>query len=437
MIARATGSLWALIGLVTVVVSGEQKTIAERLKARLTTSESQRHAFAILRLVWPNLVLSQPFIKAYPNTGTVVVTRASDVVEILDREADFAVVYEPKMRAITGGENFFLGMQDSAAYQRDTSNMRLAVRRDDLANILVPLAARLSAEIVAAASGRIDLPAAMTCRLPVLLVGEYFGTPGPSERQMIDWCEKLFWYLFIDLAGEKRVTDAALQAAQEFCAYLDATIAARKAHPDGRDDILGRCLTMQAAGLPGMDDISIRNNLFGLLIGFVPTIPKACANALAQLLARPQALAHAHRAALANNDSAVGASTFEALRFDPINPLIYRRAVRDTTVANGTVRGRSIPKGSMVMAANLSAMFDPLKVDDPDAFRTDRPWGDYMLWGHGMHTCFGAHINQAVMPQILKPLLARKHLRRASGAAGNMDFAGTPFPAHWHLEFES
>jgi cytochrome P450 len=90
----------------------------------------------------------------------------------------------------------------------------------------------------------------------------------------------------------------------------------------------------------------------------------------------------------------------------------------------------------MVMASNLSAMFDPLAVPSPNAFRTDRPWETYILWGTGMHACFGAHLNRANLPAILKPLLAKKNLRRAAGAAGKIDQAGTPFPVHLHLEFD-
>jgi len=48
-----------------------------------------------------------------------------------------------------------------------------------------------------------------------------------------------------------------------------------------------------------------------------------------------------------------------------------------------------------------------------------------------MHTCFGAYINAAVMPVILKPLLAKPGLRRAPGAAGHIDGGGTPFPQHF------
>jgi hypothetical protein len=92
--------------------------------------------------------------------------RHDDVVDIVSRDADFEVVYEPRMREITGGENFFLGMQDSSPYTRNVSNMRLAVRRDDVCNIIAPFAARKAAEFVAASDGRIDVPRDLTLRVP-------------------------------------------------------------------------------------------------------------------------------------------------------------------------------------------------------------------------------------------------------------------------------
>ena len=130
------------------------------------------------------------------------------------------------------------------------------------------------------------------------------------------------------------------------------------------------------------------------------------------------------------DDALLAAYLFEALRFDPVNPIIYRRAVQDTEIARGTLRARRIPAGTMVLASNLSAMFDPLAVETPESFRTDRPWRDYMLWGYGMHSCFGAHINRVVIPQMLKPLLALPGLRRADGADGEVDGGGSPFPQH-------
>jgi cytochrome P450 len=106
--------------------------------------------------------------------------------------------------------------------------------------------------------------------------------------------------------------------------------------------------------------------------------------------------------------------------------------LRDTYVAAGTLRARHIAKDTLVMAANLSAMFDPLEVPDAASFRADRPWETYILWGYGMHRCFGAHINRAVIPAILKPLLARSSLRPTSAG---IDTGGTPFPVHFEVEF--
>jgi cytochrome P450 len=414
---------------------GGNGPVQDRLKAALTAPSSQVSVFAVLRVFAPNIVLGTKFITAYDNSGTAIVTRYEDVKEVLRRDDDFAVVYEPRMRTITGGNNFFLGMADTPEYTRDTSFMRLAMRREDVETVIRPFAAARAADLVGAAVGRIDVPQDLTLRVPAQLVGTYFGTPGPSEQEAIAWTTIMFWYLFIDLGADPVVIAEATQAAQQCRDYLDATIRERKAAGVAVDDVLGRCLAMQQTQAPGNDDLAIRNNLIGLMIGAVPTTSKAAVQALDQLLDRPETLAGAHEAARDGDDARLAAYVFEALRFNPVNPLIYRRAIRAATIARSTLRATTIPAGTMVLAANLSAMFDPLQLASPNSFRVDRPWDDYILWGDGLHTCFGAHVNRALIPTILKPLLAKRGLRRAAGAAGQIDTGGTPFPAHLVVEF--
>lgn len=402
----------------------------------LKDPRAQRISLRSLRAFLPNLVLSKPLVTAYPNTGTAIVTRYQDVVEVLDRNADFEVVYEPKMRAITGGENFFLGMQDTALYERDVSNLRLVMRRDDVAAIVEPAARRLAEQLVAKQTNRIDVPKDLSLLVPTAIVTDYFGIAGAENNALIDWATLMFWYLFIDLAGDPAITSKAFDAAASCRSAIDAAIVSRKAADVAKDDVLGRCLVLQKANQPGMDDLGIRNYLIGLVIGAIPTISKACVQALDQLLDRPQALQSAHAAAREGDNALLAAHVFEAFRFNPVNPVIYRRAACDATIAAGSLRARKITKGTMVLASNLSAMFDPLKIEAPESFRIDRPWGDYMLWGYGMHTCFGAHINRAVMPAILKPLLVKPGLRRAAGNAGRIDTGGTPFPQHFSVEWD-
>ncbi|PNE12690.1 MAG: cytochrome [Beijerinckiaceae bacterium] len=410
------------------------------LKAKLAAASQDprflRLAFRALRAFLPNLRVRYKFGSAYPNNGTALVTRHDDVIEVLDRNADFEVVYEPRMRAITGGENFFLGMQDTALYQRDVSNMRLAMRRDDVAAIVEPLARRLAEKLVAEKAGRIDVPPELSLPVPTAIVTDYFGVTGAPDGDLMHWATLMFRYLFSDVRADPVLDKDALDAAAACRSVIDAAIAKRKASGERKDDVLGRCLVMQAAGLPGMDDLGIRNNLIGLVIGAIPTISKAAVQALDQLLDRPEALVSAEQAAHDGNDALFAAHVFEAFRFNPVNPFKFRRAARDTTIAAGHFRARKIPKDTMVLAANLSAMFDPLKIEAPESFRTDRPWGDYMLWGYGLHGCFGAYINAAVLPAILKPLVMKPGLRRAAGEAGQIATGGTGFPQHFVVEWE-
>ena len=103
--------------------------------------------------------------------------------------------------------------------------------------------------------------------------------------------------------------------AAEFRAYLVEAVRARTARSTTADDVLNRCLAMQTAGLPGMDDLGIRNNLIGLIIGAIPTTSKAAVQALDQLLDRPDALAGAQQAARDGDDDLLARYVFEALRF--------------------------------------------------------------------------------------------------------------------------
>lgn len=96
------------------------------------------------------------------------------------------------------------------------------------------------------------------------------------------------------------------------------------------------------------------------------------------------------RAWLANDLYAVQRSTQEALRCRPCNPMIHRRALRDTVIG-----GQAIDEGTRVLLATISANADPLAYgDDAAAFQPRRsypqgmpPYG--MSFGGGMHLCIG------------------------------------------------
>jgi cytochrome P450 len=403
-------------------VQNEAMTFLDQIKQHLT--QNPEPVFALLRRLAPVLVVG----------NTALVTRYEDVQEVLSLEAVFQVTYTQKMEIIGDGANFFLGMQNSPEYERDQSHMRTVIRRQDLAWQIQPFVAKASEDLVSASGGRIDV-VPLSRVVPIRLIATYFGCPAASEDDLARWSTVMFQYLFTDQQNDPTVGATARDAAVKARTWLDQLIAERKKQDARQDDVVGRCLELQKAGVPGMDDVGIRNNLLGLIIGAIPTTSKCCTQVLDVLLKRPDKLEEARQAARTDNDALLTQYAFEALRFNPNNPGVFRLAAEDYTVAKGKMHATMIPRGASVIAATQSAMFDDTFIDVPNEFRTGRPDYAYMHFGYGLHTCFGQYINRVQIPGILKPLLKRNGLRRADGVAGQLLYDGS-FPRSLMVVFD-
>ena len=206
------------------------------------------------------------------------------------------------------------------------------------------------------------------------------------------------------------------------------------ADPDRYDDFLSRLLKQQQADPDSLDDRTLRGVQGGTVVAVTDTNSKAMAQALDQLLDRPEALQAAHEAACANDDKTLSAVIFEALRFNPQNPFLLRHCAQDYVVAKGTARARTIPAGSLVIVGTSSAMFDEEKFADPETFRIDRPAGDYIHYGYGQHICFGRYIGAILIPGMAKSLLRRNNLRRAP-QDGHIVYDGA-FPDRFMVDFD-
>jgi cytochrome P450 len=405
------------------LVQDDVMSFVNQVKQHLTRNPEP--VFAVLRRLAPVLIVK----------NTALVTRYEDVQEVLARDNVFQVTYKEKMEVIGDGANFFLGMQNSPEYERDQSHMRTVIRRQDLPQLVQPLVAKTAESLVAASAGSIDVVQQLGRVVPMRLVATYFGCPATSEEDLASWSTVMFQYLFTDQDNDPAVDAAARGAAVKARAWLDQIVAERKKQESQSDDVLGRCLVLQRAGIPGMDDLGIRNNLLGLIIGAIPTTSKCCAQALDELLKRPTKLGEAQEAARSDNDVLVAQCIFEALRFNPNNPGVFRIAAQEYTVAKDEIHATTIPRGTTVIAATQSAMFDERIVEAPNEFRIGRPDYTYMHFGYGLHTCFGQYINRVQIPGILKPLLKTKGLRRAEGNGGQLQYDGS-FPRSLGVRFD-
>jgi len=408
-------------------IAADIEHLVHDLEARLQTWATAHvgEIFALLRVVKPILV----------TPSMAIVTRFDDVEEVLSRDQVFRVPYSQAFATLTDGGSFLLGVDGTPAYMRDASTLQKVARREDIDSLVIPIVTRAAENAVRGASGRIDVVTELGEVVLSSLVAEYFGTPSPGPREYADWSAAMSSYLFLQFQNNPAMAQAADDAGRRMRSSLEKTVAERKASRGGRVDVLDRLLTLQDAGLPGTDDVSIRNMLLGLVVAAIPTTAAAAALVIDELLRRPAELAGAQAAALANDDRTLAAYAFEALRLNPLGPGVFRIAADDYEVASGTLRATRIRKGTRVLAALQSAMMDDRELERPREFRLDRKPYQNLLFGYGLHTCFGRHINAVQIPLMVKPLLARPALRRSDGEAGVLQRVNS-FPASLLVEFD-
>jgi cytochrome P450 len=350
--------------------------------------------------------------------GTYVVTLHDDVREVFGNHAAFGVVYNDHVLVLTGGEPFFLGMSVSPEYHAQLDAMRRVVMASDLPT-LGDKAEALAESLVAASGGRVEV-VSLVRQVTFGVIAPYFGVPAPEQGRLDVWATRLFEFQFAGSPGDKALRAEVDEIAPAFRAHIDREIARRKLASDETDDVLARCLKLQAAGESGYSDVEIRTALLCMVVGGPPQPPMVLPQAMEQLLRRPDALADAHKAAVAGNDAGLHDIVIEAMRFDPLAPGLPRIALTDWTVARGTGRATTIPKGATVLAAFASAMMDDRRICEPRRFKPGRLPYEYIHFGNGMHECFGRYINHATLHRMLKPLLRRPNLRRAPGQEGRL-----------------
>lgn len=398
--------------------------LESHIQSWLGSAPVLRTLFADARAVSPILVVG----------GRALVTSFAEVTEVLTHPS-FGVreVYAARMERTTGA--FFLGMDPGPQYDREAGLARRAVRPGDL-EIVRAIARETAATLIdeARSGGTIDAVAGFSRVIPLRIVQRFFGVPGPNDADLMRWMRTLFWEIFLNWSNDATVAAAADASSSELGPYLRDLIELRKQERATRspgDDFLRRLVDQQSQPEGGFDDDGIRRNIGGIIVGAVDTQSKAIAQAIEELLKRPSALEVVRAAVRAGNDALLAAAVFEALRFNPLNPVLPRVCQKAVVLGGNTPHAKTIPPGTFMFAATLGAMFDATAVEAPDEFRTDRPPAAYLHFGLGLHRCFGERFNDVVLPEAIKAIVSLPGLR----LDGAIEYDG-PFPEHLKLRFD-
>ncbi|HEY2618190.1 MAG TPA: cytochrome P450 [Acetobacteraceae bacterium] len=367
-----------------------------------------------------------------------VVSRWADVVDLLSRNETFRVTYAPHMDPSVGP--FMLARDGAVQNWRDKAAMRTLLRWDDLPAIRATAARTASTALSAAtqgAGGVFDVAATVSRLVPLKIVQNCFGFPGPDDATMLAWSRATQADMFHNLANDPAVLQADIAAGQAMQAWVGIFVDARQPWADAAgEDTVSRLLRLTGQGLSGLDRQGVISNICGLLVGAIETTSQAIVNATEQILLNPAQAGLATQAAQKGDNAALDAIVWEALRFSPMATFVLRIAAQPAVIAPGSGYQVTVPAGRVVAAAIGSAMFDPAVFPAPDDFQT-RPRNLYMHVGFGSHICLGQYVAYEIIPEAVRQILLVPgvHLLPQGGSA--VDTAGGPFAESFRLGFRA
>jgi cytochrome P450 len=380
-----------------------------------------RVGMGFFRRLWP--IFRSPF--AGFAGATYLITRADDTQEVLRRAHDFLLGPVNEKKILTG--DFIIGLDPEARYITEKGNATRALPRSRLQD-LEDLVDRTAQQLLGPPVGWAFNVTLYVERITVAIVRDFWGlNPDRAQSQVVEaqpgaetmrlWLRKLAIVLASMEPAPLGIREVGLQCSEEFVSYVRAECAV---HPAGNRDMIAHILRESRGN---MDETA--RSIAGFTMTGAAVVTKAFSHAFDQLLNFDEAL---DAAIAASADEArlraagriaearqrrmfVGRLLVEALRFNPVFPVIPRYCVRNTTLAGGTPRETEIPAGANVIVSPLGAMFDPQAVPDPERFgfarniqlnsiTSTRPdWdygspsdgtpGDYVIFGGGEHWCMG------------------------------------------------
>lgn len=373
-----------------------------------------------------------PVLQAF---GLTLVTREDDVREVFERDEDFIVSPINERKMFTGDFLFSLDPSPKYLEEKTLSFNAFPGNRIDQLESITDAAANT---FLASASGSFDA-VRLAERVTVEIAKSFWGLDPAGARSTVVqadsgedtlglWVRKLAAVITSEEPAPFGLQEAGIACRDEYLRFVQAACNARRQSgtPPG-SDVMGRLV---ANANP---EISSRN-IAGHIVTASAVVTKAFAHALEQLLSNADARDRAIDAAARNDRTGLARIVLEALRFNPVFPMLTRYCPRNTTLAPGTPRETAIAAGSTVVASPLGALFDPVAIDNPERFDCGRTlelnpaWitrgtryggpansgrGASLIFSGGTHWCIGDEMALAELAAMAMAVLKLPNPRAA------------------------
>jgi cytochrome P450 len=225
--------------------------------------------------------------------------------------------------------------------------------------------------------------------IPLVIIFDLLGYP----REDVEALKPLLYAVQLRTPGATEPPETAVRARGELHAYIEAAAEERRRSP--RADLLTHIVESERTG--GVTPEEIPGMALLLMIAGWETSSILITNAIWLLAQHPD-----QRQRLRANPAEIPAAVEEVLRFEaPVQHLAR------LTLADATLRDRTIPEGSRVLLLWASANRDERRWEAPDRFDIGRRPQRNLGFGEGIHHCLGAPLARLEARVVLETLLAR------------------------------
>ncbi len=400
-----------------------------------------------------------------------LVASFTDVRDMLQMPKIFTVdLYKPKMGVTGPDDGYLMAHDDDALHYREKSLMQGLLNRNDLPRVR-KMVAETAEKILGEAGGNIELVNEYCRMVPVHLVQDYFGLDGIDREHLIEWS---YWNQYdafnnqpFDLRSDReysQIVERHDETSEELVVYI-AVLMVRKlvrlkimnaiymllnpiqkliyrilgrALPERHDGMVTRMLRSKFAKQVDFPLTRVGVNAGGLLIGAIETTSQAVAQVVEYFIDNPALLKKVKDKARQDDTPAFDAMVWEALRFVPIRPDIFRQAASDYTIAKGTGHATEIKAGTIVRLLTHSAMFDPYAYENPDEFNPDRNFYHNFNFGFGSHQCMGKYVGMEMIPEMVRQVVLLDDLKSDGEISYRNDLfpdRDGPFPERYELKW--
>ena len=318
-------------------------------------------------------------VTTYPEVVSVIMTYSADrtpAPAYLDRLGlsfmkPFAQVMLQQMLFMDGAMHTRLRTICAAAFTPR--------RVEELRSVIETVANSLIDNVIA--SGRMDMIADFAIPMPAIVMARMLGVPVKDHHQLGKWVLDIAEVLGNFQHHPDRVAEI-VQSLEDLKGYVAARMAELRAVPSDGNPDLGLIYSLMTAEADGqrLSDNEVIANTIITLIGGHETTTNLIASGFLTLLRHPEAMEQ-----LRTRPEIIHTAVEELLRYE--SPVQHTARIAP---ADAELGGKSIKKGSRVVAALAAANRDPNRFPNPDRLDLARSDNRHLAFGWAAHFCFGA-----------------------------------------------